>query len=169
MPISWPATGLPARRWLAMIFCARLWPISALFDGDPGAAGGADVVAAGADQTVVVVLLDDVRRPARDAAGRDHRREQIDRDAERVEERRRVEVDVGDELLRFVDAGVELHRHLVPLELTGLAARFLGHPFEDRGARVAGLVDAMAHPHEAPLRRQRLLGEGIDVGRLADL
>src|SRR5262245_2884311 len=70
--------------------------LSSLVEGDPGAVAGADVVAAGPDQPVVVVLLDDVGRPARDAARGDDRREEIDRDAERVEERRRVEVDVGD-------------------------------------------------------------------------
>src|ERR1051326_1763067 len=57
-----------------------------LLEGDPGAAGRAHVVAAGTDQSVVIGLLHDVGRPARDAAGRDHRREEIDRDPERVEE-----------------------------------------------------------------------------------
>src|SRR5262249_6207264 len=129
MLISSPASTLPATRWLSMSLRVRLFPTaSALVDRDPGAAAGADVVAARPDQTVVVVLLDDVGRPARDAAGSDDRREEIDRNAERVEERRRVEVDVRDELLGLVHAGVELHGHLVPLELPGLAARLFGHP-----------------------------------------
>src|SRR5262249_61497703 len=129
MPISSPASALPATRWLSMSLRVRLFPTaSAPVDHDPCAAAGADVVAAGPDQPVVVVLLDDVGRPAGDAPGGDDRREEVDRNAERVEERRRVEVDVGDELLRLVHAGVELHRHLVPLELAGLAARLLGHP-----------------------------------------
>ncbi len=38
-------------------------------------------------------------RPARDAAGRDDGREQVDRDAERVEEGRRVEIDVRNQPL----------------------------------------------------------------------
>src|SRR5262249_33564040 len=114
---------------------------SPLVDGDPGAAAGADVVAAGPDQPIVVVLLDDVGRPAGDAPGGDDRREEVDWNAERVEERRRVEVDVGDELLRLVHAGVEFYRHLVPLELAGLTARLLGHPLENGGAWIARLVD----------------------------
>src|SRR5262249_9321069 len=169
MPISSPATGLPATRWLEISFWARLWPISALVDGDPGATRGADVVATRADQAVVLVLLDDVRRPARDAAGRDHGREEIDGNAERVEERRRVEIDVRDQLLCLVDARMELHGHLVPLELAGLPARLLGHSLEDRGTRVTRFVDAVAHAHEAPLRRHRLPGEAVAFGALADL
>src|SRR5437867_5601702 len=148
MPISSPASALPATRWLSISFRVRdfldwgerapLLPqappplrtrlvrtsgLSSLVERHPRASAGADVVAAWPDQAVVVVLLDDVRRPARDAAGGDHRREEIHRDAQRVEERCRVEVDVGNELLRLVDARVELHRHLVPFELAGLAAR----------------------------------------------
>ena len=69
------------------------------------------------------MLLDDVRRPARDAPRRDHRREEVDRDADRVEERRRVEVDVGDQLLLPLDARVELDRDVVPEALAGLGAR----------------------------------------------
>src|SRR6059036_3024509 len=191
MPISSPASALPTTRWLSISFRVRLWPISltggerapllpqtpppirtvfsSFLERHPRAAPRPDVVAARPDESVVVVLLDDVRRPARDAAGGDHRREEVDGDSERVEERRRVEVDVRDELLRLVDARVELHRHLVPLELAGLAARVLGHPLEDRGARVARLVDAVAHAHEPALLGDRLLGEGVNPGDLTDL
>src|ERR1043166_4718280 len=95
-PISSPATALPAARWLSISLCVRLLPIgSALVPRDELAALGADVVRARADQPVVVVLLDDVGAPAGDAAGRDHRREEIDGDAEGVEERRGVEVHGG--------------------------------------------------------------------------
>src|SRR5919201_7023065 len=117
MPISSPATGLPATRWLSISLRVRLLPIDLLCPPGaitlaPGVSGqpagsptpkrrersalGADVVAARANEPVVGVLLDDVGRPARDARGGDHRREEVDRDAERVEEWRRVEVDVRD-------------------------------------------------------------------------
>src|SRR4030095_2814617 len=92
----------------------RLSAMSAFLDWDEGAALGADVVGAGTDPAVVVVLLDDVGGPAGDAAGCYDRREEIDRDAQRVEERGRVEIDVGDEALGFADAVMKLHRHLVP-------------------------------------------------------
>src|SRR5947208_16923611 len=113
-------TGLPATRWLSISLRVRLWRIiqyggerapllpqtppplrgrpplrgapSPLFQRDPVAAAGALVVGARADQTVVVVLLDDVRAPARDAPGGDDRREHVHRNPECVEERRRIEV-----------------------------------------------------------------------------
>src|SRR5213594_1960613 len=143
MPISSPATALPVTRCDSISCRARLRPTAV--HRDERAPARPDVIAARPDQPVVLVLLDDVRRPARDPSRRDDRREQVDRDPERVEERRRVEVDVRDELLRLVDAGVELHRHLVPLELARLPARVFGHALEDRRPRVARLVDAMTH------------------------
>ena len=65
--------------------------------------GRAGVVGPRADQPVVGELLEDVRRPARDAADREDRREQRDRDAERVVGRGRVEVDVRVQLLLALD------------------------------------------------------------------
>lgn len=57
---------------------------SAFFDGRVfGWVLGADVVGAGADQAVVVVLFDDVCGPAGDAAHGKDRSEEIDVDAER--------------------------------------------------------------------------------------
>src|SRR5262249_56047272 len=79
------------------------WPRLGLLQGDPVPAPRALVVGARADQAIVVVLLDDVRAPARDASGRDDRRKEVDGDPERVEERRRVEVHVGDEALGLLD------------------------------------------------------------------
>ena len=61
--------------------------------------GRADVFGARTDQPVVRVLLEHVRRPAGDAADGEHRREQIRRNAERVVRGRRVEIDVGVQLL----------------------------------------------------------------------
>src|SRR5262249_34057568 len=59
----------------------------------------ADIVRTRTNQPVVRVLLQAVRGPPRDAADGEDRREQIDRDAERVVRGRRVEVDVRIELL----------------------------------------------------------------------
>src|SRR2546425_10491632 len=154
MPVSSPATALPVTRCASISFRARLCPTA--IQWHEGAPARPDVVAAGPDQPVVLVLLDDVRRPARDPARRDDRRKQVDRDPERVEERRRVEVDVRDERLRLVDAGVEVHRHLVPLELARLPARVLRHALEDRRPRIARLVHAVAHAHEPPPLAERL-------------
>src|SRR3990170_295780 len=106
-PISSPATAWPATRWLSISFRVRLRPTLAQRDERPAA--GAHVVAARPDQPVVVVLLDDVGAPAGDAADRDHRREEVDRNAERIKEGSRIEVDVRNQPLRGVDAIVELH------------------------------------------------------------
>ncbi len=147
----------------------RLRPIAQRWSRGTQARAGAHVLGARPDEAVVVVLLDDVGGPARDAAGRDDRGEEIDGDAEGVEEGRRVEVDVGDEALGLADAVVQLHRHLVPLELPGLAAGLLGHAPQDGRPRIAGVVYAMAEAHQPALLGQRPFGEGVDVGHLADL
>src|SRR4026207_969928 len=109
------------------------------------------VVGAGADQAVVVVLLEQVRGPARDAGGGDDRSEEIHRDADRVEERRRVEVDIGDEPLGRVDLRVQRHRQVVPEGLAGLTTGLLRHALQDGGARVARGVDAVTEAHQPAL------------------
>ena len=83
----------------------------------------ADVVGARADQAVVRVLLEHVRRPARDAADREDRREQIDRDAERVVGRRRIEVDVRVQLLLGLHQRLDALRHLEPAPAARRAGR----------------------------------------------
>src|SRR5207249_10338406 len=114
-----------------------------------GRAAGPHLPGARLDQWLVVVLLAEVRAPAPDASRRDDRCEEIHRDGERVEERSGIEIDIGNEAFCATDALVELHRDLIPLELARLAARLLGHAAQDRRARIAGLVHAMAEAHEA--------------------
>src|SRR5204862_7649221 len=58
---------------------------------------GADVFGARADEPIVGVLLEHVRRPAGYAADGEDRREQLDGDAQRVIGRRRTEIEVGIE------------------------------------------------------------------------
>ena len=65
--------------------------------------GCARVLRARPDQPVVAVLLQNVRRPAGHAADRENRREQIDRNAQRIVRRRRVEIDVGVQALLLLD------------------------------------------------------------------
>src|SRR5213593_3468847 len=109
MPTSSPATALPDTRWLSISLRVRLLFMgagsarparsegglsemrsgcvarSSLPDGHERSTAGADVVGAGTDQPVVVVLLDDVGAPSGDASGRDDGGEEVDGDAERVE------------------------------------------------------------------------------------
>src|SRR4051812_34212782 len=61
------------------------------------------IVGARPDQPVVRVLLEDVRGPPRHAADSENRRVEIDRDAQGVVHRRRVEVDVRIQLLFRLD------------------------------------------------------------------
>src|SRR5436190_14915628 len=103
-----------------------------------------DVVGARADQPVVGVLLEAVRGPARDAADGKNRREQIDRDAQRVVRRRRVEVDVGIQLLLAGDQLLDAARHLEPRRVPGALAEVLRHLAQVRRARVLGTIDAVA-------------------------
>src|SRR6185503_1226555 len=80
--------------WGSLIAAESAWQRSgpaalALLDGDePLWVRRARVVRTRADQAIVRVLLEDVRRPARDAADGEDRRVEIDRDAERVVGRR---------------------------------------------------------------------------------
>ncbi len=82
---------------------------------------GPDVLGPRPDQAVVRVLLQHVRRPARDPADGENRREQVDGDAERVIGRRRIEVDVRIQFLLGLDDRLDPLRHLEPL---GLPARW---------------------------------------------
>src|SRR5437870_6801743 len=100
MPISSPASALPATRWLSISFRVRLWPISStggerapllpqtppplqagfssFVERRPRAPAWAVVFAGRRDRSVVVGLLDVVGRPARERVGGDHRREEFD-------------------------------------------------------------------------------------------
>src|SRR5262245_33905728 len=88
--ISSPATGLPDTMCAPISFRVRLSamavPLPGL-DGHEGATAVPDVVRPGPDQPVVGVLLEEVGRPAGDPRGGDDRREQVHRDADRVEQR----------------------------------------------------------------------------------
>src|SRR5262249_14166644 len=68
---------------------------SSLVHRHPGLVLGALVVRARANQPIVVVLLEQIGRPPHDARGGDHRREEIHRNDDRIEERGRVEVTLG--------------------------------------------------------------------------
>src|SRR4029450_6188176 len=162
-PISSPATALPATRCESMSLRATERPTLSLLHRDELLAGRALVVGARADETVVVVLLEEIGRPAHDARGGDDRGEEIHGDADRVEDWRRVEIHIGDELLGRVHLGVELHREVVPEGLPRLAPRRLRHALQDGRAGVARGVDAVAHAHEATLLAERLVHEGVHV------
>ena len=133
---------------------------------------GPSVVGARADQAVVGVLLEDVRRPARHAADREDRRVEVDGNPERVVHRRRVEVDVRVQLLLALHQRLDALRHVPPGRMPGAAAEVLRHLPQVRGARVFGLVDAMAEARDLLLARELALHEVVDAvaaGVLAEI
>ena len=75
----------------------------------------ARVAAARPVDAVVLVLLEDVRAPARDAAHGEHRREEVHRDLHAVVDGRRVEVDVRQQPLLALHHVVDARAHLVQL------------------------------------------------------
>src|SRR6266545_3737320 len=102
--ISSPGWSPPSTRWESMSRAVSErgtaanppWSRSrALLHGHVVAAGGADVGGARAEDAVVGVLLEELRRPAGDAGDGDDRDVELGRDAERGEEGGRIEVDVG--------------------------------------------------------------------------
>src|SRR5580704_9802158 len=80
-----------------------------------GGVGGAYVVGTGADEAVVVVLLDDVSGPAGDPTDSEDGGEEVNVDTERGVGGGGVEVDVGVELLFLLDVELDLARHVEPL------------------------------------------------------
>ena len=100
------------------------------------------------------VLLEHVRGPARDAADGEDRREEIDRDAERVIGGRRVEIDVRIQLLLGLDQRLDPLRHLEPLRLAGALPEIARHLPQVRRARILGVVHAVAEAGDLLLARQ---------------
>src|SRR5260221_6778568 len=78
-----------------------------------------DVVGPRTNEPVVRVLLEAVRGPAGDAADGEDRREEIDRDAERVVRGRRVEVHVRVKLFLAPDERLHAARQVAPARVAG--------------------------------------------------
>ena len=136
-------------------------------EGDVVAHGGADVELAGpGDALVLLEQLHPVRQPARGAGDGEQHREHLDREAHRLVDEPRVEVDVRVELAR--DEVVVGQRDLFELErdveqrvLAGDLEDLVGGLLDDRGPRVVVLVHAVAEalqPALAGLHRLDELG-----------
>src|SRR6266571_4540201 len=145
------------------------WYLSALVDRHPLARAGADVLGVGADQAVVGVLLADVGGPAGHAGGGEQRGVEVGRDPHRRVHAGRVEVDVGVQPLLLHHRLLDLVGDLEPVGVAEPLAEAAAHLAQDPGARVPGLVDAVAEPHHLLLVAQPVLDVvGGPVGR-ADL
>src|SRR3990172_3107410 len=132
-----------------------------------------DVLEQRPDEHVVLVLLQDLRAPARYAADGEDRDREVVRYAEEGVDGAGVEVDVDVDAARLVGPHVLLHllEDLVPLwvaQLLAQAARLLAHV---AGARVFRLVDRGAEAHDLllvgePSRDVRVGAAGVaDLGR----
>ena len=118
---------------------------------------GPNVIGAGADQAVVVELLDHMRGPAADAGNRKYRGEQVHVNPQHVIGGSGVEIHVGIELfLAFTNSSIccDISNHLLwPLDLP----RSSRHLAQMRGARIFGVVDAMAEAGNLFFLRQHAL------------
>src|SRR5713226_7895967 len=104
-------------------------------------------------------------RPAGDG---ENRREQIGRNAQRIIDRGRIEIDVGMKVFLGEHDFGDPFAHLNPFRVAELGAEDLGHAFEVRRAGVKHLVDAMADPHDLLFLGEAILHVGIDVVERAD-
>src|SRR5205814_8480278 len=137
---------------------ASAWRMRISRTNDEGALGAvgrgelaprlADVLGGRADDLVVGVLLEHVRRPARDAAGGEQRREEVGRDAEVAVDGGRPEVDVRVQALFLKDRLLCGQRDLVPVRLAGVVRELLGDRLQDQGARIVGAVERMPEAGE---------------------
>ena len=84
---------------------------------------GADVADVGADQPVVAGLLEDVGRPAGVAGQRERRREEVRREADALQHRRRVVLDVRLERPLGVPLGEDPQRDVLDLDRELRASR----------------------------------------------
>ena len=109
------------------------------------------------------LLLEDVRRPARGARAREHRRRELRRDVRDVEDDRRPELDVRREHAVGL-ARVELReRHALELvrDLEARRAELLRGAPEEPRPRILGAVDAMPEAHQPVAAVEQILDEAL--------
>src|SRR6266851_663410 len=132
---------------------------------------GSDVLRLRTDGPVVRCLLEHVRRPSGNARHGKGGREEVLRQADRLQDPGGVELDVrGLRALRMLlvqdgESGLlDLRREVVELRVQALA-----HDLEDPRARVIGAVDAVPEAHESFLAVARLAQPVLGILGGADL
>src|SRR5450755_400911 len=106
--------------------------------------GRPNVIGAGADQAIVVELLDDVGGPAADSREGKYRSEQIYVNPQRVIGGCGVEIHIGVEFFLSLHKFFDLAGHLEPLALAAALPQIAGHFAQVRGPRIFGVIDAMS-------------------------
>src|SRR5215813_828587 len=117
---------------------------------------GTYVIGVRSNQPVISALFDDVRRPARDAGDdkkwRKHRR----RNTTKVVSAGAVKIEVGEEFFLAAHNLLDALRYRVEPFVSACFSEFLRPCFDNVGARIRNLIDAMAEAHDQFLRGDEL-------------
>src|SRR5262249_33927820 len=132
----------------------------------------ADVTGLRPNQPIYSLLLEYVRGPSGNAPHREDIGETVARNLERLEQERRIELDIRVE----TPPGPVLREQRERLRLHGFgkadavfsATQGRCGRLEHVGARIAHTVDAMAEAHQAFLARERVFEPGTNVLETAD-
>src|ERR1035438_3087827 len=149
-------SSAPPAWWSAIPNNTRVRPWLALPDRDPGlAVRVALVFGPRTNQTVVAVFLQHVGRPAAHPAHRENGSVEIDRNAQRIVRRSRIEVHVGIQLLGLPHRLFHALGEPVQLLLAGALFAFLAQHAQVRGPRIFRAVHPVAEARNLDLARQR--------------
>src|SRR5262245_28686567 len=125
-------------------------------DGYIGARIGTYVVGIRSNQSVISALFDDVRPPARDAGDDKERREQWRRNTTQVICAGAVKIEIGEEFFLAAHNLLDSLRYRVEPFVSACFGEFLRPCFDNIGAWIRNLIDAMAEAHDQFLRGDEL-------------
>src|ERR1035437_1915502 len=148
-------SSAPPAWWSAIPNNTRVRPWLALPDRDPGlAVRVALVFGPRTNQTVGAVLLQHVRRPAAHPAHRENGSVEIDRNAQRIVRRSRIEVHVVIQLLDLLHRFSHAPGEPVQLLVARALAQFFAQHAQVRGPRIFRAVHAVAEARNLDLDRK---------------
>ena len=124
---------------------------------------------AGADQAVIGILLEDMRRPPADARAGDEVGEQRQGKPQIVQDRGGVVIDVGDDTLGLPHALLDSRGDGEPFPVASGFRQPLCHGAQMGRTGITGAIDAMAKPRNLAPRGQRLIDIGGGALGLVDL
>src|SRR5262245_50710872 len=125
-------------------------------DGDVGPWIGTYVVGVRSNQSVISALFDGVRRPARDASDNKEWREHWRRNTTKVVSAGAVKIEVGEEFFLAAHDLLDALRYRVESFISACFGEFLRPCFDNVGAWIRNLIDAMAEAHDQFLRGDEL-------------
>src|SRR5215510_11233826 len=113
---------------------------------------GTYVVGVRSNQSVISALFDDVRGPARDAGDDKEWREHRGRNTTQVVCAGAVKIEIKEELFLAAHDLLDWLGHRVESFIPACFGEFLRPCFDDVGARIRNLINAMAESHDQFLR-----------------